>query len=100
MKAWLIAINYYNINNSNNNNSNNNNNNNNNNYDNNSSSSNNNNNNSNNSNMFLTTKIVLFLNTMKCIAFTYEVWSILHTKNVLCSNKKNALLLNTKHAVF
>ena len=50
--------------------------------------------------MFLTTKIVLFLNTMKCIAFTYEVWSILHTKNVLCSNKKNALLLNTKHAVF
>ena len=46
--------------------------------------------------LFLNTKNVHFLNTIKCITFKYEKFSILNTKNVLCSNTKNALFLNTK----
>ena len=42
---------------------------------------------------------VLFLNKIKCIVFKYEEYSVLNTKNVLCSNTKNALFLNTKNTL-
>ena len=45
-------------------------------------------------------KNVLFLNTIKCIAFKYEEYSVLNMKNVLCSNMENVLLLNTKTVLF
>ena len=52
--------------------------------------------------LFLKTNNVLFSKTIKCITFKFKGYSILSTKNKLCSIqiRRKVLLLNTKTVLF